>query len=152
STYVRDLPVELEGIVIKLLSLQREDRFPSGRELASAIARALLQKQELVDASVLEATIAELVVRENTHPGLSELPEAPSDIGEAEGSRTLDLRTQAAVPLALSSLDGPGTTKPPAMGPDVELEPSHEPATVGPREVRHVALVSLRLHGLHAAS
>jgi tetratricopeptide (TPR) repeat protein len=157
STYVRDLPAELESITMKLLSPKREDRFPSGRELASAIARALLQKQELVDAAILEATIAQLVIRENTHPGVSEPPAAGSAAlsapGAEAGAPNVDLRTQAAVPLALSSLDGPGAA--------ANLRPAGVPAfegdeggagVFGPREVRHIALVTLRLHGLAAAA
>src|SRR5215472_7062583 len=74
STYVREVPAELEGIVMKALSPRADDRFATGRDLAAAIGRALLQRQELVDASTLEATIAQLCVRENTHPGVSEVP------------------------------------------------------------------------------
>lgn len=69
STYVADIPPELEAITLRALSPKREDRFASGRDMAAAIGRALLQRQELVDASTLEATIAQLFVRENTHPG-----------------------------------------------------------------------------------
>ena len=63
STYVRDLPPELETLAMKTLAPRREDRFQSGRELAGAIGRALLMKQELVDASALEVTIMNLVTR-----------------------------------------------------------------------------------------
>src|SRR3984957_16639116 len=50
STYVREIPDELEAIVMKALSPNRDERFQSARELHLAIARALLAKQELVDS------------------------------------------------------------------------------------------------------
>src|SRR5262245_48054565 len=102
STYVRDLPQELEAIVMKALAPQRDERYPTGRELSSAILRGALTRQELVDAATLEATIAHLVRRDNTRPGTSEPPVAPS----AEAGKGTESRTQAAVPIALSSLEG----------------------------------------------
>src|SRR6185503_2903337 len=57
STYVRDIPDELETIVMKLLAAKVEDRYASGRDASAAIARAMLVKQVLVDAPTLEATI-----------------------------------------------------------------------------------------------
>src|SRR5215472_1260324 len=69
STYVAEVPSELEAIVMKALAPHADARFATGRDFAAAIGRALLQRQELVDASALEATIAQLYVRENTHPG-----------------------------------------------------------------------------------
>ena len=74
STYAGDIPPELEAIAMRALAPKREDRYATGRDMAAAIGRALLGRQELVDASTLEATIAQLFVRENTHPGLSEAP------------------------------------------------------------------------------
>ena len=47
STYVRDIPEELETIVLKLLAPKAEDRYPTGRDVAAAIGRAMLQKQVL---------------------------------------------------------------------------------------------------------
>ncbi len=147
STYGRELPEELEAIVMKALSPKRDERFTSGRELSSAITRALLLKQELIEASTLEATISQLVTRENTRPGASEPPANPS----AEASKALDGRTQAAAPIALSSLDGPGASLRPSSPPEAAAADDaarEAPAPRGPREVRHVALVTLRLHGL----
>src|SRR5580692_2848591 len=76
STYVADLPPELETITMRALSPRPEDRFPTARDMAGAIGRVLLAKQEFVDAGTLEATLANLFVRENTHPGVSDLPAA----------------------------------------------------------------------------
>src|SRR5207244_548135 len=49
STYVRDLPDELETIVLKLLAPLAEDRYATARDVAAAIGRAMLTKQVLVD-------------------------------------------------------------------------------------------------------
>lgn len=137
STYRRDLPEELETIVMKLLAANREDRFASGREVAAAVARAMLVRQVLVDATSLEQTIEELVPREAPSLG-SELPPQ------------LEHHTQAAAPAALAQGDAPregreGHTRVPGQssppGPK-EVTPSKRPEA---REVRHVAIVTLRL-------
>jgi serine/threonine protein kinase/tetratricopeptide (TPR) repeat protein len=164
STYVADVPPELETIVMRALAAKADDRFPTGRDMAGAIGRALLAKQEFVDAASLEATISNLVVRENTRPGQSELPPALSL--PAGPLSSADNRTQAAVPMALSSLEGglsaslsiesPVALVDERMG-DAKGEGAHLTpvaasgqivASDGPREVRHVAVVTLRLHGL----
>jgi serine/threonine protein kinase/tetratricopeptide (TPR) repeat protein len=160
STFVPDVPPELEAIVVKALAPAREDRFANGRELAAAIGRALLVKQVLVDATTLEAVIAEFVVRENTRPGLSELP--PPGLAPVQPEGPAGNRTIAAVPMALGGgahpvevsveEDAPFEPLPPVSE---HVAPSHltpvdrtaAPAP-GPREVRHVAIVTLRLHGL----
>ncbi|WP_394833970.1 protein kinase [Pendulispora rubella] len=174
STYVRDLPTELETIAMKALEARPEDRFATGRELSGAIARALLAKQVLVDASTLETTIAHLVAPrllgsetapdpEDADEGPSEVPmesepeAAPSDVVPEPSEvpsepLSLEQRTQAAVPLAkssveialgLSHLSAARAEKPPISVPT----PSDRP-NAGPREVRHVAVVTLRLHGV----
>jgi eukaryotic-like serine/threonine-protein kinase len=166
STYVSDVPAELEAIVMRALSLKADDRFPTGRDMAGAIGRALLAKQEFVDAGTLEATIGNLVVRENTRPGASEVPPALGAHVDSIVPSAADNRTQAAVPMALSSLEGSaalslvGLPEPVSIlseeekvevgaahltpvGPSAPMVPSE-----GPREVRHVAVVTLQLHGL----
>ena len=126
STYTRELPEELEAIVLKLLAPRAEDRFVSGRELAAAIARAALVRQVLVDASSLEQTISELVPHEVHVPGATPAPQPEN-------------HTQAAAPAALSNASAQTdnrreTNRPPSQGKRNEA-----------REVRHVAIVSLRL-------
>jgi tetratricopeptide (TPR) repeat protein len=159
STFVAEVPPELEAIVMKALAPARDDRFANGREFAAAIGRALLGKQELVDATTLEAVIAEFVVRENTRPGLSEVPPPIAAMAPVDepGNRTI-----AAVPMALlgagpaadSAADEPPLEEPPRAHSEIPsssvLTPvERAPAPIaGPREVRHVALVTLRLHGL----
>ena len=171
STYVQEIPQELEVIVTRALSPSADDRYPSGRDFAAAIGRALLVKQELIDHTTLESTIVSLVTRENTRPGASEPPGGSFDAGPL--SRSFDARTQAAAPMARSSVDGFGTSmRPSASGEDEDSESESGPSNIdvavadaqlptpmprrhgtageGPREVRHVAVVTLRLLGLEA--
>jgi serine/threonine protein kinase/tetratricopeptide (TPR) repeat protein len=155
STFASDVPIELESIVLKALAPQRDDRYPNGRELALAISRALLTKQELVDATTLEAVISEFVVRENTRPGLSEVPPAMPAAEESPANRTI-----AAVPMALGGAQAiapaplpeepQAASLPEASFARASLTPVERPQNIpaGPREVRHIALVTLRLHGL----
>src|SRR5271165_3920128 len=53
STYTKEVPPDLEAIVMRALSPAREDRFPSGRELAAALGRVIVKQGELIDASSL---------------------------------------------------------------------------------------------------
>ncbi len=94
---------------------------------------------ELVDASALEAALAQL-----TRGTESEPPPPPS---EATGEPA---RTQAAVPLARSLPGSRGGVGADSVPPSrAEVAPSEPPPAVeGPREVRHVAVLMLRLHGL----
>ena len=88
---------ELESIVLKALapnSVTTGTR--TGASWRLAISRALLTKQELVDATTLEAVISEFVVRENTRPGLSEVPPPMPQAEEPPANRTI-----AAAPMAL---------------------------------------------------
>jgi serine/threonine protein kinase/tetratricopeptide (TPR) repeat protein len=159
STFAPDVPPELETIVMKVLAPRREDRYANGRELAAAVGRALFARQELVDASTIEGVIAELIVRENTRPGLSELPPPPLPAEEPAGNRTI-----AAAPMALGASPQAGDAERPGAASGERPVPSPEDpfasrsqltpvdraqaALAGPREVRHVAIVTLRLHGL----
>ncbi|MBX3222697.1 MAG: protein kinase [Labilithrix sp.] len=135
SIYRRDLPEELETIVMKLLAPNREDRFASGRDVAAAVARAMLVRQVLVDASSLEQTIDELVPRSGPALKSSEVPAA----------HVPEHHTQAAAPAALAQGDGaraPGQSAPPGT----KSSPPGPPSRRGEaREVRHVAIVTLRL-------
>jgi serine/threonine protein kinase/tetratricopeptide (TPR) repeat protein len=140
STYVRDIPEELETIVLKLLSPKPEDRYPTARDVAAAIGRAMLLKQVFVDATTLETTLASFVPREGPTVSADSPPEH---------------HTQAAAPHALSGGaggDGTGRGSRPPMGsqpPQAGLK-SSPPSAGGSRrpeqrEVRHVAIVTLRL-------
>ena len=138
SAYAPDVPSELEEIVLKALSPQRNERHATGREFAAAIGKAIVKQGELIDADALEATLAQL-----TRGTGSEPPPVLSD-GSADQART-----QAAVPLARSlpgSRSGGVADSVPPPGPNAAAEPA--PAAEGPREVRHVAVLMLHLHGL----
>ncbi len=131
STYARDVPVELEAIVLKALSKSREDRFETAREFAAAVGRALLARQELVDAAEVEATIARLSGGAGREVGGE---------GAAEGH-------------AGSSRPAPGLPAPAAgVEAAASAAPTDEAGRAGAarpaREVRHVAAVALRLEGL----
>ncbi len=147
STY-REVPAELEAIVMKALEPRKEDRFATGRELASAISRALLVKQELVDAATLETTLTQLVARENTRPGSnapSDAPPPPSELpSDVEAAPN---RTQAAVPFAKSAIES-DASRPPGTSPRTEPPPRPSIPPAGPREVRHVAVVTLKITGI----
>jgi tetratricopeptide (TPR) repeat protein len=132
STYVPNLPEELETIVMKLLSPTKEQRFQTAREFASTVARLLLSKQELIDAGAVEAEIGELIER-RARRSHTPAPEA----GNEWTSRAQ--QTQAAAPLAMSGSRS-GETAPPDGRDAAPLTRRHEP-----REVRHVAVVTLRL-------
>ena len=77
STYVPDLAPELEAIVLKALEPSPDARYQSGRDLAGAIGRALLAKQELIDAAALEGAIAQLYPRD----ARASEPPGPPDAG-----------------------------------------------------------------------
>lgn len=134
SLYAEDVPPELEAIAMRALSREREERFQTARDFATAITRVLFQTHEPVDAHVLESVIADLVGREHTALGLADEPgqddKEPSR-GESQGSSSASSQ-------GTDKTDGHGT------GPGGVVQPPEERAG---REVRHVAIVRLRLLG-----
>ncbi len=137
STFAREIPPELEAIVMRALSKNRQDRFQTARDMAAAITRVLFQKQQLVDSHVLETIIAQLVSREHTSPGVEE---------PAAGSQLEDDAADASASVAPS--DGePEVWRDEATGPGRPIRPRGLRNRAG-REVRHVAVVMLQLHGL----
>jgi serine/threonine protein kinase/tetratricopeptide (TPR) repeat protein len=137
SVYRADLPQELEAIVMKLLAPKAEDRFATGRDVASAIMRAMLVRQVFVDAQALEHTIAELVPRQTRHFDTLE-SFAPPQLPEQH--------THAAAPVALSQSDGGrGSGAPPSGKPQSQPPGPLSRRSTEAREVRHVAIVTLRL-------
>ena len=133
STYVRELPAELEEVVMRALAKNPDQRFQTARDMAAAVTRALFQKQQLVDSHVLETVLSELVTREHTSPGVEPGSNLPSDA--PQGSEALDdLGSVALIPGTAS-----GAANEESTGPG-------RARRVG-REVRHVAVVTLRLHG-----
>ncbi len=127
SLLVPDVPPEIEAIVLKLLAKDRGDRFATGREVAGAIGRVLLARQELVDAGVLEQRIQTLA------------PERGRASGAPHSSP--DEKTQAAAPVARSIAEH--GDRPHSRGSERARDSRGKPK--GVREVRHVVLLSLRL-------
>jgi len=131
SVIAPGIPPELEIIVMRALSRNREDRFQTAREFAAAITRVLLEKQVLVDSDVVGSVIARFV---------------PRDQIEAESARD---------PESTGSRSSPT----PSPHPDAPVRPGTSPSRArgrlknqAAREVRHVAIVTLRLHELDALS
>jgi serine/threonine protein kinase/tetratricopeptide (TPR) repeat protein len=141
STYVPSLPEELETMVMKLLAPDRADRFQTAREFAATVARLLLAKQELIDASAVEAELQELIERRARK---AHTPVPPPGADGSHGAQT-----QAAAPIARSN-----TGRPDGLAQTDGVEPSRRPSQppqtrrAEPREVRHVAVVTLRLQAL----
>ncbi|MES1182604.1 MAG: protein kinase [Myxococcales bacterium] len=138
STYVRELPADLEEIVMKLLARDPAERFQTAREVAGAISRVLLTRQQLIDSHVLETVLAELVPREHTSPGLP-LPEPIPGLhigpDASEHASSLSIGAGTSGSEAPDENTGPGQTR----------AGLRERAG---REVRHVAVVTLCIHGL----
>ena len=127
STYVMDVPSELEDIVMKALAPRPDERFATARELVAAVGRALLSKQELVDATALEATIQAFLPRRPVNEERRDARVFSSTSGEM---------TNPAAP----SAKGPASDRAPASGNGRAVKRGGEH-----REVRHIALVTLDL-------
>ena len=126
TLYAKDVPPELEAIALRALSAARDERFPTGRELAAALGRAIVKQGELIDASTLETTIAQLVARDSR--GAESEPPPSQDAG-SRGMRSDDARTQAAVPLARSLSEARASAQVEAAAPVLaEPEGSSAPA------------------------
>ncbi len=140
STFAREIPPELEAIIMRALARTPDERFQTAREMAAAITRVLFQKQQLVDSHVLETIISQLVSREHTSPGV-EQPAEGSQF-EEEGPDGYDAGASASV-----SEGEPEVWRDEATGPGRPMRPRGLLNRAG-REVRHVAVVMLQLHGL----
>ena len=142
STFARDVPTELEAIVMRALAKGAADRFQNAREMAAAITRVLFQKQEMVDAHVLEGVLSQLVSREHTSPGVDDGMggQAESQFGddESDGGSSATGSVGSAVPVVLPTDE--------ATGPGRPIHPRR--TREAGREVRHVAIVTLRLQGI----
>jgi eukaryotic-like serine/threonine-protein kinase len=143
STFAREVPPELEAIVMRALSKNRDERFQTARELAGAVTRALFQKQQLVDSHVLDGVIAQFVSREHTSPGVDE------GLGSASGSQ-FDEESEDASPASVAA-GSESRASDEQTGPGRPMPTRRVEGRAG-REVRHVAVVTLRLHGLEELS
>jgi eukaryotic-like serine/threonine-protein kinase len=134
STFARDVPPELEALVMRALAKNADDRFQSARDMSAAISRALFQKQEFVDAAAVEATIARLAPRNEAVTG----SQHPSAVGDSLAHAAMGATGLPRLPT------GPPTAPTAEQtGEGVEKRPPPRPS----REVRHVAVLNLKLHG-----
>ncbi len=131
SLFVRKVPAELEEIVMRALAIERDKRFSSAREMASAISRLLFQQPEPVDSHTLESLIAEFVTRDHTDPG-----------GEPPKTGSKDFES-----FAIDLKGTPSTDGGDSHASDSHLLTKQRLRSRPGREVRHVALVGLRIHG-----
>ncbi|HXX67750.1 MAG TPA: protein kinase [Polyangiaceae bacterium] len=144
STHTPDVPDELEAITLRALCEAPDQRFPTAREMAAAVGKAIVRQGELIDAAGLESTLALLIGGD----GRSLVSEPPASL-VARGD---DARTQAAVPLARSLAESRSEAHDPAA-PAVDAGAARRSTSSGARrEVRHVAVLSLRLKGLRDAT
>ncbi|MEM1031894.1 MAG: protein kinase [Myxococcota bacterium] len=117
-----DIPPRLDDLVMRALQRRPEDRFATAREMAAEVARALLEEQELVDATTVEDAMATVL-------GASEAGADDDDVEPAP-------RTMAAV------------RKPRTSASEMSAGTAAHTSRRVVREVRHVAVVKLRLEGL----
>ncbi|HKX38321.1 MAG TPA: protein kinase, partial [Burkholderiales bacterium] len=114
-----DVPLALEAITLQAMARARDERFQTAREMAAAIARALLEERQLVDNATVEEAVLELLGREGV---VAMEPEQ---------------RTLAAI------------RKPRTSASDASVLGTAEALSKRiVREVRHVAVVKLSLEGL----
>jgi serine/threonine protein kinase len=119
-TFAPEVPADLEAIVLRALSKSRDDRFQTARDLASAIARAFIARQELVDHTSVEKTLQQLLGGDGRVPSV-------------KPARSDEPQTLAAVPFPRGGGEGAGSSAPPRKIVN---------------EVRHVAVATLRVDGL----
>ncbi|MBM4375999.1 MAG: protein kinase [Deltaproteobacteria bacterium] len=115
------VPDELAAIAARAMARAPEDRFATARELAAAVARALLEHRQLVDTGTIEETIVRAV--------------GPAGGGHGEPAQPMP--TMAAIRRARTAATGEVSGAGTAGG-----------ARRVVREVRHVAVVRLRLDTL----
>jgi len=123
---------------MRALARDPDDRFQTARDMSAAIGRALFQRQEFVDAAAVEATIAQLVGRDETSPGISDPP--PSAVDPSVALSALAQAAEALAPRPSARLSEPA---------DSMSDERKERRNTGraAREVRHVAVIMLRLWG-----
>ncbi|MEZ4298638.1 MAG: protein kinase [Polyangiaceae bacterium] len=116
---VAEIPPDLEAIVLRAVGKTPNERFPTARDLSAAISRTFIARQELVDHTAVEKTLQTILGGDARTPSV-------------KPSRADEPQTLAAVPLARGH-DAPDSVSPPRKIVS---------------EVRHVAVVTLRIDGL----
>ena len=137
SLFARDVPPDLDAIVMRALARIPDDRYTTARDFAASITRALFQAQQPVDSHTLENLLEPLVKREHTQPGT---PASGEGAGEDDAGRDFVVPQNAPTTHGGSSTGVPGSE---AENPS--LRPRR---TRRGQEVRHVVIVSLQLHGV----
>ncbi len=137
SMFAREVPAEIEAIIMKALARSPDERYLTARDFAAAITRALFQAQQPIDSHVLESVLEHVVGREHTSPGIASPPDVlPAEDGPGGAAGAQEGREKNA-----NALPAPG-------------EVPAEPVAPGQRrsrhgvEVRHVAVLSMQLHGV----
>jgi serine/threonine protein kinase/tetratricopeptide (TPR) repeat protein len=125
STFATGIPAEIEAIVMRALSREPQHRFSTARDLASALSRVLVQRQQLIDAHVLEMTIAEFAAGDSS---LAEF--SAGAVHERTGSDERERTPTSDAPASMADSLAKGRPLRERTG----------------REVRHVAVVTLSLH------
>jgi len=87
SAHQPDIPPELEAITMRALARSRDDRYQTARDMAGAVGRAILAKQELVDASSVESVLVQFLGRD-AFPSPSEAPQPPQTLAAIPLGRT----------------------------------------------------------------
>ncbi len=119
------VPARLDALVMKALSRDVDERFQTARELAAAIGRVLLEEQQLVDATSVEEAMAKLLGRG----------------GEDHDDLEMSVQTMAAVRKPRTS----------AVASEISAGTAQQYQSKRiVREVRHVAVIKLRLEGYDA--
>jgi serine/threonine protein kinase/tetratricopeptide (TPR) repeat protein len=118
------VPPALEAITMRALARRPAERYQTARELAADIARALLEERQLVDNSSVEESMAETLGRDGA-------------LGGEPEQRTLAAIRKPRTAASEASVLGTAAD---------HLSPSRRVV----REVRHVAMVKMRLDGIEA--
>ena len=140
SLYVRDVPTQLEAIVVRALARDPDERYPTARDFAAAITRALFQSQQPIDSHSLENVLETLVSREHTSPGSGAAAQGEAGVADEEAG------PEPPLPRAAPTTHGGSTTGSHGSNPDGPA--AHPRRMRRGQEVRHVVIVSLQLHGV----
>jgi len=138
SMFARDVPRELEAMVMKALARNPDERFATARDFAAAATRILFQAQQPIDSHALESVLEQIVSREHTSPGFMAPVDAVSLQDDASRSAAMHTGDSAAEALREAVPDD-------AVPAHLPLQRSRR--TRQGQEVRHVAIVSVQLHG-----
>ena len=138
-----DMPERLEQVILRALSKEPEDRFPSVKDMHDAVEEAITpslptQIGEAVQLAVQEGEAIEAQV-EQEESSVSEAAQAPTLMAPASAfRRLLPFLAGGAALLALAGIFGPRLLATPAPNPTAQVaaispDLTEEQATIGPR-------------------